>query len=189
MHPDRNNVAPRVGMAYSLNEKTVLRSAYGMSYIHFNRLGGENLLSFNGPHVVPIAVTQQPSQGTCAPNQSPITCFRPTQVGYPGGSERARPTSIRSTAASITFRTIWKPATFRAGTSRCSASCPAMFVVDLAYVGNRSDHLMILGDLNQARPNANGENTPLQNRAVRSRAISSSRPRSTAGRATTARCR
>ena len=23
-----------------------------MSYIHFNRLGGENLLSFNGPHVV-----------------------------------------------------------------------------------------------------------------------------------------
>ena len=46
--------------------KTVIRSAYGISYIHFNRLGGENLLSFNGPHVVPIAITQQPSQGLCA---------------------------------------------------------------------------------------------------------------------------
>ena len=33
-------------------DKTVLRSGYGISYIHFNRLGGENLLSFNGPHVV-----------------------------------------------------------------------------------------------------------------------------------------
>ncbi len=41
---------------------------------------------------------------------------------------------------------------------------PGKVVVDLGYVGNRSDHLMILGDLNQARPNANGENTPLQNR-------------------------
>ena len=55
------------------------------SYIHFNRLGGENLLSFNGPHVVPIAITQQPSQGPCAGNQAPTTCFRPTQQGYPEG--------------------------------------------------------------------------------------------------------
>ena len=49
------------------------------SYVHFNRLGGENLLSFNGPHVVPITITQQPSQGLCAANQAPTTCFRPTQ--------------------------------------------------------------------------------------------------------------
>ena len=68
--PDKNNFAPRVGVAYSLTGKTVLRSAFGTSYIHFNRLGGENLLSFNGPHVVPIAITQQPSQGACAPNQA-----------------------------------------------------------------------------------------------------------------------
>ena len=55
------------------------------SYVHFNRLGGENLLSFNGPHVVPIAITQQPSQGLCAPSQAPTTCFRTTQMGYPEG--------------------------------------------------------------------------------------------------------
>ena len=63
----------------------LLRAAYGTSYVHFNRLGGENLLSFNGPHVVPITITQQPSQGLCAPNQAPTTCFRPTQAGYPEG--------------------------------------------------------------------------------------------------------
>ena len=67
----------------------MIRSAYGTSYIHFNRLGGENLLSFNGPHVVPIAITQQPSQGSCAAGQAPTTCFRPTQAGLPGGPERA----------------------------------------------------------------------------------------------------
>ena len=80
VNPDRNNWAPRLGMAYSLNDKTVLRSAYGVSYIHFNRLGGENLLSFNGPNVIPIAITQQPSQGLCAAGQAPTTCFRPTQI-------------------------------------------------------------------------------------------------------------
>ena len=34
-------------------------------------------------------------------------------------------------------------------------------VLDVAYVGNRSNGLMILGDYNQARPNAPGENLPL----------------------------
>ena len=63
VNPDTNNFAPRLGVACSLTPKTVIRSAYGTSYIHFNRLGGENLLSFNGPHVVPLAITQQPSQG------------------------------------------------------------------------------------------------------------------------------
>ena len=54
VNPDKNNFGPRLGMAYSINDKTVLRSAYGIGYVLFNRLGGENLLPFNGPHVVPI---------------------------------------------------------------------------------------------------------------------------------------
>jgi hypothetical protein len=37
-------------------------------------------------------------------------------------------------------------------------------VIDVGYVGNRSRNLVILGDLNQARPNAPGENTPLNSR-------------------------
>ena len=55
LNPDTNNFAPRLGVAWSLTPKTVIRSACGMA-IHFNRLGGENLLSFNGPHVVPLAI-------------------------------------------------------------------------------------------------------------------------------------
>jgi hypothetical protein len=35
-------------------------------------------------------------------------------------------------------------------------------VVDLAYVGNRAEGLLLFGNFNQARPNAPGENTPLQ---------------------------
>ena len=70
----------------SIDDKTVLRSGYGISYIHFNRLGGENLLSFNGPHVVGLSITQQPSQGAVRrATTAPTTCFRTTQQGYPEG--------------------------------------------------------------------------------------------------------
>jgi len=48
---DRNNFAPRIGVAYTPTARTVIRAGYGVSYVHFNRLGGENLLAFNGPHV------------------------------------------------------------------------------------------------------------------------------------------
>ena len=40
----------------------------------------------------------------------------------------------------------------------------AGFTVDVGYVGNKSRDLMILADFNQARPNAEGENTTLQAR-------------------------
>ena len=163
VRPDRNNWAPRLGVAYTINDRTVLRSAYGMSYVHFNRLGGENLLSFNGPNVVPIAITQQPSQGPCAVGQKPTTCFRPTQMGYPEGL------NVPANFDPINGRVNYIPADLRTGYVQSwhvtlQRELPGRFVVDVAYVGNRSDHLMILGDLNQARPNAPGENTSLQAR-------------------------
>ena len=90
VNPDRNNFAPRVGVAYSLTDKTVLRSAYGMSYIHFNRLGGENLLSFNGPHVVPITDHAAAVAGAlrAQPGADRPASARP-RTGYPARPERA----------------------------------------------------------------------------------------------------
>jgi hypothetical protein len=163
VRPDHNNVAPRLGLAYSLNDRTVVRSAYGLSYVHFNRLGGENLLSFNGPHVVPMSVTQQPSQGLCAPGQSPVTCFRPTQMGYPSGLND--PGNFNP----LNGRVNYIPAGLQTGHVQSwhvtlQRELAGKVMVDVSYVANRSDRLMILGDLNQARPNAAGENTPLQAR-------------------------
>ena len=149
-------------MAYSINDKTVLRSAYGIGYVLFNRLGGENLLPFNGPHVVPVSITQQPSQGLCTANQAPTTCFRPTQMGYPG-AERAgelqsaqRPRQLHPARSEDRQIQSWHVTVQR--------ELGANFVVDVGYVGNKSKHLMILADFNQARPNADGENPTLQAR-------------------------
>jgi hypothetical protein len=163
VNPDRNNVAPRVGAAYSLNEKTAIRAAFGTSYVHFNRLGGENLLSFNGPHVVPITITQQPSQGICAPNQAPSTCFRPTQAGYPEGL------NVPANFNPINGRVNYIPPDTKTGSVRSwhvtvQRELWSKVVVDVAYVGNRSRNLMILADFNQARPNAANESATLQAR-------------------------
>jgi hypothetical protein len=163
VHPDRNNWAPRVGLAYTLDEKTVIRSAFGISYVHFNRLGGENLLSFNGPHVVPITITQQPSQGRCAADQAPTTCFRPTQDGYPTGL------NVPANFDPINGRVNHIPPDTETGNIQSwhvtvQRELWNKVVVDVGYVGNRSRNLVILGDLNQARPNGPTENATLQAR-------------------------
>ena len=159
VEPDKNNFAPRVGVAYSLTPKTVLRSAFGTSYIHFNRLGGENLLSFNGPHVVPIAITQQPSQGPCAPNQAPTSCFRTTQEGYPEGL------NVPANFNPLNGRVNYIPPDTNTGNVQnwhvtVQRELLPNLMVDVAYIGNRSRNLVILGDFNQARPNNPGEDMP-----------------------------
>ena len=74
--PDRNNFGPRLGFAYTLTPTTVLRGGYGISYIHFHRAGGANVLPINGPQVINAVVVQSdPLDPT----------FRRTEQGYPPG--------------------------------------------------------------------------------------------------------
>src|SRR5687768_4916780 len=74
--PDRNNWGPRLGFAYTMTPKTVVRGGWGVSYVHFNRAGGGNILAINSPQVI-NAVAVQGSE--VAPT------FRTTQEGYPAG--------------------------------------------------------------------------------------------------------
>jgi len=58
VNPQYKNWAPRLGLAYSLNSKTVIRSGYGISYVLFLRQGGDSYLAYNGPFVVNAQITQ-----------------------------------------------------------------------------------------------------------------------------------
>jgi hypothetical protein len=163
--PDRNNFAPRVGFAYQLHDKTVLRGGYGMSYIHFNRLGGENLLAFNGPNIVGSSITQQPSQGLCTGNNF-IGCFRRTEQGFPEGfvsPDRFSPLTARVNFTPRDTRTAY----VQSWHFTVQRELPLNLLLDVAYVGNRSNKLIILADYNQARPNNPTDpaaGTPLQQR-------------------------
>ncbi|MGH9846037.1 MAG: TonB-dependent receptor domain-containing protein, partial [Blastocatellia bacterium] len=165
VNPDRNNFAPRVGLAYNVLPRTVIRAAYGASYINFNRLGGENLLGYNGPNVVNAIVAQQVSQGLCTGNNF-VGCFRTTLQGYPDGltaPERFNPLSARVNFTPSDARTGYVQG-FHLTVQRQLMS---NLLLDVAYVGNRSLKLIILGDYNQARPNDASDpaaGTPLQQR-------------------------
>ena len=163
VNPDRNNFAPRLGLAYSIDSKTVVRSGYGISYIHFNRLGGENLLSFNGPNVVALNITQQTSQGLCSGNQAPTTCFRTTQQGYPEGLNT--PANFSTLNARVNYIPKDNPTgSVQSWHVSVQRELLPKLLVDVAYVGNKSRDIMILGDYNQARPNGPTENATLQAR-------------------------
>lgn len=151
--PDRNNFAPRLGFAYTLTPETVLRGGYGISYVHFHRAGGANVLPINGPQVINAVVVQTPSQPT----------FRTTQEGYPSGL--VDPSRFNPLAANITYmpedyhssqvqswfmsvqRELWQGA-----------------LVDLAYIGNRADDMLLFANYNQARPNNSAGTLSLQSR-------------------------
>lgn len=129
-------------MAFTPTERTVLRGGYGVSYVHFHRAGGANVLPINGPQVINAVVVQTPAQPG----------FRTTQEGYPAGlTDPARfnpltanitymPNDYRSTNVQSWFasvqREVWDGA-----------------LLDVAYVGNKSDGMLLFANYNQARPN------------------------------------
>ncbi|MCU1235331.1 MAG: TonB-dependent receptor, partial [Candidatus Solibacter sp.] len=163
VRPDRNNWAPRVGLAYSLNKKTVIRSAYGISYIHFNRMGGENLLAYNGPNIVTVTINQKPAQGVCTPNQDPTTCFRLTQQGYP--ANLATPANFDPKTGRVTFiPSDYRTPYVQSWHFTVQREIAKNLLLDVAYVGTHGTKLAVLADWNQARPAKPGENLTVDQR-------------------------
>jgi hypothetical protein len=165
VHPDKNNWAPRVGLAYSILPKTVIRSGYGISYIHFNRLGGENLLAYNPPSVINTGITNPDplNAPTCAADVALTNCFRPTMLGYT--STMIDPSRVNLTNVSLRYT----PPNNRTGYVQSwhftiQRELGKGFVFDVGYVGNRSVKLVTLADVNQARAQNPNENISLNAR-------------------------
>ncbi|MBM3753358.1 MAG: TonB-dependent receptor [Acidobacteria bacterium] len=153
VNPDRNNWAPRLGFAYSMNPKTVVRGGYGISYIHFNRAGGGNILGINGPQVVIAAIAQRPTDAT----------FRPTQAGYPAGL--TDPDKFNPLLSNISYIPRESPTGYVQNWSfSVQREIMRNTVIDVGYVGNTSNHLIVFADYNESRPNRPGENLSIQAR-------------------------
>lgn len=160
VNPDRNNFAPRLGVAWKAAPRTVVRGGYGISYIHFNRLGGENILSLNPPQVFNVTIDQIASQPLCAGSNF-TGCFRPTQAGYPTGL--LAPTQFNALRSRVNYTPRTNPTAYvQSFHLTMQYEIFKNLLVDFGYVGNRTNNLIILADINQARPNAAGENTALQ---------------------------
>jgi hypothetical protein len=164
VHPDKKNFAPRVGLAYQVTPKTVIRSGYGISYVQFNRLGGENLLAYNGPNIIDAIIDETPTQTVCTSlDSAPGACYRTTMQGFPPNF--ASPSAFKTVNTQVRYI----PEDIRHGYVQSwhfgiQRELVKNLVLDLAYVGNHSVGLVILADENQALPNLLGQNLSVQAR-------------------------
>ncbi len=150
--PQYGNWAPRAGFAWRLLPRTVIRSAFGISYQQFNRLGGENLLAYNGPNIVDAQIDQTPNQGICGYSSVPQSCFRPFALGYP--ENFASPSAFNPLRAQARYIPANNPTGYvESWHFTVQRELAKDWILDVAYVGNKGNHLMILADANQATPN------------------------------------
>ena len=152
--PDRNNFGPRAGFAWTVLPQTVVRGGYGMSFVHFHRAGGANILPINGPQVINAVVNQT------NPNDP---AFRPTQQGYP--TDLTVPSRFNPLLANITYM----PEDYHSSEVQSyfisvQREIARNMLLDVAYVGNRADELLLLANYNQANPNNAAGTIPLANR-------------------------
>lgn len=152
--PDRNNWGPRLGFAYTMTPRTVVRGGWGVSYVHFNRAGGGNILAINSPQVINAVAVQ---------GNATAPTFRTTQQGYPAGF--ADSSQFNPLVANITYMPRdYHSSSVQSWHVSVQREIGSSMVVDVAYVGNRAEDLLLFANYNQAAPNNAAGSLTLQQR-------------------------
>jgi hypothetical protein len=127
-----NNFAPRIGIAYQFNPKTVLRAGYGRSYF-------PNFFSIQISHNFPVDYAQSlsASTGTALPftlSQGPPA---PTPPAVPADGLLPLPTDVSATGIPLNRKTAYVDM-YNVAVQR---ELGKNFSLQLAYVGNYTRHL------------------------------------------------
>ncbi len=140
--PDLNDWAPRIGFAYSVDERTSIRGGYGVGYVHYTRAGPGVLLAINAPQAISVSVAQSPGSAS----------YRRLQEGFPTG--------LTDTFDPLKTTIIYMPRHTRDSyvhSYYLSVQRQLMknTLLDIAYVGNHGLKLQTIGNYNQRDPKNN----------------------------------
>jgi hypothetical protein len=147
VHPDYKDLGPRLGMAYSIDKKTVVRGGYGISYTFFNRVGSA-LEGINAPQALFGVLNQTIPAGGAVP-----TGFLTTQNSFTTGI--ANPSAFNPVNSNVVYvppDTKWPY--IQNWFLSVQREIAKDTLVEISYNGNHSLRVPILADYNQAAPNA-----------------------------------
>ncbi len=138
-----NNFGPRLGIAYRMNEKTVIRTGYGISY--FPRRMGQ----FNFPILQAVGF---PAANAFVSSTVTMTTGFPPFIPFASPSTGIIENANGNSSFGSTQRTLASPYV-QSWNLALQRALPGKFALDLAYVGNR-------GVNNQSDINVNASMTP-----------------------------
>ena len=134
--PDRNNVAPRLGLAWSVNDATVVRGGYGISYDQAS-LAPNEFLYFNSPYFDLNLYFSLPPAYL-------LTLSDPFPASFPLPLPDSATAVQRDLATGYLHQ--WNVSVQRQiGRSR---------TIEIAYVGSRGRNLVAARDINQPAPSS-----------------------------------
>jgi hypothetical protein len=143
IHPDRNNVAPRIGFAYTPAARWVVRGAYGIFYTHTVRQGREGLLGFNPPFLVDNLLQTGVTGAAAVASAAPFRLVN----GYPGGL--LDPNTLSPTIGRRGQDPYQRTPYVQQFNVGVQYELMPDVVLDVAYVGNKGTKLNGFRNLNQ----------------------------------------
>lgn len=139
VNPNTTNFAPRIGLSYAMDGKTVVRGGYGVYYTALERIGSEDQLAENPPFLV---------NKTIASNSKPVLV---PEVGFPSNFldpatinfNQLQNFHIRSANPNISVPMVQQ---WSFGVQRQITSA---WLGEVDYVGTHSTNLDVLRNYNQ----------------------------------------
>jgi len=153
VNPDYKDFGPRLGLAYSVDSKTVVRAGYGISYDFFNRVGSA-LEGINAPNAIFGVLTQNMPAGGPVP-----AGFLTTVNSFSTGI--ANPANLNLATANIDYipaNSKWPY--IQNWFLSVQRELGKNTVLEVAYNGNHSLRMPIIADYNEATPNLPGQSLP-----------------------------
>lgn len=144
---DKVDFGPRVGFAYNVWEKTVIRGAYGIFYSGEENQGGNPNRGESAPFNFSPSLNRPKGVGTFEPNPlfangSPIGGI---SVGYPLNVFNGFP------VASLQFRSVatdFRNAMVQKWNFAIQHELPGQMALEIGYLGNHSSHSLLQPDFN-----------------------------------------
>jgi Carboxypeptidase regulatory-like domain/TonB-dependent Receptor Plug Domain len=140
VNPNLKDFGPRIGMAYSLNGRTVFRGGYGIYYTTFERFGSEDELALNPPFLINRVVTATTNQPALIAKQGfPLDFLAPNSIN----PKNLQGFHIRADSRNFPSPTVQQ---WSLGIQRTFGN---NWATQLDYVGTKSTHLDLIYDYNQ----------------------------------------